>query len=329
MKKSLSINGPTIKSVYSSNQNIFNSIILILFILIIGEIVAGNFFTSKQIIAATKLASFTALFALCQMIVIAGGGGGLDLSIGNIASMTCVLSAKFMNVNNNEGLIIALLISMGVGLAVGLANGILSAYLKLPPLVVTLAVASMLQGLLENFSQHGSVSGQPAQLLKTISTESLGGVIPYLIILLIVVIGVVLFILNKTKIGMKLFGVGSNDTTVYLSGVNVKRVRLLSYVASGIIAGLVGLLLLGFMGTPSVEIGFHYVFPSVAATVVGGVSLQGGNGNYLGVVLGAIFLEIMTNLLVALGWGEAGKWLAFGVVLFVLLIIYLGNKQRR
>jgi len=75
--------------------------------------------------------------------------------------------------------------------------------------------------------------------------------------------------------------------------------------------------------------GSNYVMPSIAAVVVGGVSLGGGDGNYVGVILGAVFLQTLTNLLVALGWGDAGKWVGFGVVLYVLLIVYVGNRRRR
>ena len=94
-------------------------------------------------------------------------------------------------------------------------------------------------------------------------------------------------------------------------------------------ASLIGLLLLGNMGIAFKDMGSNYVMPSIAAAVVGGVSLAGGDGNYLGVILGAIFLQTLTNLLVALGWGDAGKWTGFGIVLFILLIVYVSNRRSR
>ena len=133
----------------------------------------------------------------------------------------------------------------------------------------------------------------------------------------------------KTSWGLKLFGAGTNETAAFLAGVNVKRVRFTSYVASGVLASLIGLLLLGNMGIAFKDKGSNYVMPSIAAAVVGGVSLTGGDGNYIGVILGAIFLQTLTNLLVALGWGDAGKWLGFGVVLFILLIVYVSNRRKR
>ena len=136
-------------------------------------------------------------------------------------------------------------------------------------------------------------------------------------------------VLSRTKWGLMLFGAGANETAAYLSGVNVRRVRCVSFVISGLVASLIGLLLVGNMGIAFKDMGSNYVMPSIAAAVVGGVSLTGGNGNYIGVILGAIFLQTLTNLLVALGWGDAGKWLGFGIVLFVLLIVYVSNRRRR
>jgi ribose transport system permease protein len=81
------------------------------------------------------------------------------------------------------------------------------------------------------------------------------------------------------------------------------------------------------MGIAFKDMGSNYIMPSIAAVVVGGVSLMGGAGNYIGVILGAVFLQTLTNLLVALGWGDAGKWLGFGILLFILLIVYVRNRR--
>ena len=138
-----------------------------------------------------------------------------------------------------------------------------------------------------------------------------------------------MILLYKTRWGLKLFGVGTNERTAYLSGVNVKQLRLVAFIISGVLAGLIGLLLIGNMGTAFKDMGSSYVMPSIAAVVVGGVSLAGGEGNYFRVILGSIFLQTLTNLLVALGWGDAGKWLGFGIVLFALLIAYVSDRRKR
>ena len=111
--------------------------------------------------------------------------------------------------------------------------------------------------------------------------------------------------------------------------MNVKRVRCLAFVVSGILAALIGLLLLGYLGHASKDMASNYVMPSIVAVVVGGISINGGEGNYLSVVLGAVVLQSLTNLFVALGWGDAGKWLGYGLILLIMLAAYIRNKRKR
>lgn len=317
----------SIYKIYDKNKKLVIAFLLIIFLFVLGEIIVSNFLSVQQILLTIKLSSFIALFGLCQMIVIAAGGSGLDLSVGYAATMTAVFTASIMN-GMNGNLWMAVLAAIVVGLAVGLANGILTAYLKLPPLVVTLAMSNILQGIINVYTAGKNITGKPSPVLEIIAAK-FTGIFPNIFFLLIIVAAIVMIILTKTKWGLMLFGVGSNETTAYLSGVNVKLVRCIAFVISGILASLIGLLLIGNMGIAFKDMGSNYVMPSIAAVVVGGVSLNGGEGNYIGVVLGAIFLQTLTNLLVALGWGDAGKWLGFGIVLFILLIVYVSNRRSR
>ena len=301
--------------------------LLIVFLFVLGEIVLETFFSVGQILLTIKLAAFIALFGLCQMVVIASGGSGLDLSVGYMATMTAVFTAAIMD-GQNSNLWLAILVAIGLGIAVGLVNGVLTAYVKLPPLVVTLAMANILQGIINAYTAGKNITGRPSPVLQIIAAKSTG-MFPNILFILLIVAPVVTVIMNKTRWGLKLFGSGANQTAAYLSGVNVKMVRCTAFIISGTLASLMGLLLIGNMGIAFKDMGSNYVMPSIAAVVVGGVSLTGGEGNYLGVLLGAIFLQTLTNLLVALGWGDAGKWTGFGIVLFVLLIVYVSNRRKR
>ena len=301
--------------------------LLIVLLFVVGEIVLETFFSVGQILLTIKLASFIALFGLCQMVVIASGGSGLDLSVGYMATITAVFTAAIMD-GQNSNLWLAILVALGLGIAVGLVNGVLTAYLKLPPLVVTLAMANILQGIINAYTAGKNITGRPSPVLQIIAAKSTG-MFPNIVFILLIVTPIVMIIMYKTKWGLKLFGSGSNETAAYLSGVNVKMVRCTAFIISGTLASLMGLVLIGNMGIAFKDMGSNYVMPSIAAVVVGGVSLTGGEGNYVGVLLGAIFLQTLTNLLVALGWGDAGKWTGFGIVLFVLLIVYVSNRRRR
>jgi ribose transport system permease protein len=302
-------------------------VLLILLLFIAGEVLVGNFLSFGQLLLTMKLASYIALFALCQMIVIAAGGGGLDLSVGYTATMTAVLTASIMD-GQNSNLWMAILVALAVGIAVGFANGFLAAFLKLPALVVTMAMANIVQGIVNAYTKGADITGKPSPILQIIAAKSTG-IFPNVVFLLIVVAIITMILLYKTSWGLKLFGVGSNEIAAYLSGVDAKVVRWVAFVVSGVLASLMGLLLIGNLGLAFKDMGSMYVMPSIAATVVGGISLDGGEGNYFNVILGSIFLQTLTNLLIALGWGDAGKWIGFGIVLYVLLIAYVRNPRSR
>jgi Ribose/xylose/arabinose/galactoside ABC-type transport systems, permease components len=316
-----------LRTMLNDNKKTIIAFILIIFLFLLGEIVVSNFLSLGQILLTIKMSSFIALFALCQMIVIAAGDGGLDLSVGYTATLTAILTAAVMN-GHNGNLPQAILMALVVGALIGLANGVLIAYLKLPPLVVTMAMASIIQGIINVYTAGKNITGKPSPVLEILAAKSTG-IFPNIVFVLIVLTAVVMVILYKTRWGLKLFGVGTNERTAYLSGINVKAVRLVAFTISGIAASLIGLLLIGNMGIAFKDMGSSYVMPSIAAVVVGGVSLAGGEGNYFRVILGSIFLQTLTNLLVALGWGDAGKWLGFGIVLFALLIAYVSDRRKR
>jgi len=312
---------------YSRNKRIITAFLAVVGVFIVGQILVPGFFNLHQVLITTKLASFIALFGLCQMLVMSAGGAGLDLSVGYTATFTAIFTATVMS-GQNGNLWLAILMALGIGLLVGAANGLLSAYVRLPSLVVTLAMSQILQGIINVYTAGRLISGKPSPVLQILAAKATGS-FPNIVFLLVAVAIVVMVILYRTKLGATLFGVGENETAAYLSGINTKRVRTIAFMMSGMLASLIGLLLLGNMGVAFKDMGSDYVLPSIAAAVVGGVSLQGGDGNYIGVILGAILLQTVLNLLVALGWGDAGKWTGFGIVLYLLLMAYVGNRRRR
>ncbi len=327
-KRSVHIEQPQLLGkIYSRYEKIFVAAALVVLLNIVGEVTVSNFFSLPQFLLTIRLSSFIALFGLCQMLVIISGGDGLDLSVGYTATLTAVLTASIMNGQNSQ-LWLAVIMALFVGIIVGSLNGLLTAYVKLPPLVVTMAVAYMVQGYINVYTAGSNITGKPSPVLQLIAAGS-SGIFPNILYVLLSVAVIVSILLTKTKLGTILLGTGANEKTAYLSGIAVKRVRFTAFLLSGITASLIGLLLLGNMGIAFKDMGSSYVMPSIAAAVVGGVSLKGGKGNYVGVLIGALFLQTLTNLLVALGWGDAGKWTGFGIVLFILLIVYVSDRRKR
>ena len=301
--------------------------LIILALFVIGEIATGHFLSVDQFFMTVKVAALVAMFGLCQMICAASGASGLDLSVGYVATIAAIFAAKFMD-GKNENLLVGILVALAIGIVAGAVNGFFIAYLKLPALVITLAVSNIIQGIINVYTAGAKIDGQPSPVLVTMFAK-MNGVFPNIIYPLTLIAVVAMIIIYKTKWGQKLLAVGSNETTAYLCGINVKRVRFNAYVISGTFAAFTGVALLAYMNMAFKDMGSTYVMPSIAAVVVGGVSMAGGDGNFIGVILGAIVLQTLTNLFYALGLGEAGKWVGIGVVLLAVLIAYVREKKKR
>lgn len=318
---------------YKKHVKVINSLLMCIAILVLGDLILGirsgtfgSFLSVSQIFITIRLAAFTAVFALCQQCVISAGGG-LDLSVGYVATLAGIWGGHLMN-ESNVGLLPAIAVAILLGGAVGLLNGLLTSYIRLPSLVVTMAVGNIVQGIINAFTAKVPIEGYASPLLSQMCAKFTGP-IPNIAFFIVIVIVVVSVIYSKTKIGIKVLGVGSNETAAHLCGVNVKRVRCIAFVVSGVVAALGGLLLLGYLGHASKDMGSNYVMPSIVAVVVGGISIDGGESNFVSVFFAVIFLQSMTNLFIALGWGDAGKWLGYGLILVIMLTAYIRNKRVR
>jgi ribose transport system permease protein len=296
-------------------------------LIIAGEFVSPGFAGPKHIIMLLKVSALLGVLVLAQSIVIIAGGEGIDLSVGAIASITAVMSSVIIN-GKDENLLPALVAVLIVGFFLGLINGVGIAVFNVPPLIMTLGMASVINGMVIIYSQGFIIRGSASDLLKTIGGGQTIPGLPNVILVWIVLIAISLYVLNRTKSGMMLYGVGANEITAELTGVRARRVRALAYAVSGAISGLGGMLLLGYNGLPYIDMGSIYVMPSVAAAVIGGISLAGGSGSYLGAAGGAILLTTLSALLVTMRMGEGGKQMVFGLVLIILLAIY-GRRPSR
>lgn len=323
-----------VKEFYQRNSKVLNTLLMCVLVFVGGELIIGavtgnhgTFLSASQVFLTIRLASFMALFGLCQQLVICVGGGGLDLSVGYIATLAGICAGHIMD-GQNAGILASVAVAVCIGAFFGLCNGLLTSYVKLPSLVVTMAMANIVQGIVNAYVSKVAIAGNAAPALEWLTAKFTGN-FPNILIVVILVTVVMVVLFHKTRIGVQLLGVGANEKTAYLSGVNVKRVRCMAFVASGVVAALVGLLLLGYLGHASKDMASNYVMPSIVAVVVGGISINGGEGNYLSVMLGAVVLQSLTNLFVALGWGDAGKWLGYGLILLIMLAAYIRDRRKR
>lgn len=289
-------------------------IALVLFIGI--SIFKPGFASAGHIRVVCSEAAIIGLVAIGQTFVIITGG--IDLSV---AWMVGIASIMCTNVTHGLDIKLIYVIPFILILTVffGIINGFCIAYLNMPPIVMTLGMNTVLQGGLVAITQ-GAPGGAAPPLIKSLGQSNVGG-IPYLVIIWGVLIFLVTILLFKMKYGRELFAVGNSGTVAEYSGINVKRVILIAYAISGLTAGIAGILLSGKVGQSYLGIGDNFQFQSIAAVAIGGTSLMGGKGNYIGTVAGAFTITIILGILAALDLPFGVQKMAYGmVVLFSVLM---------
>lgn len=299
--------------------------LLALALFILGGILRPGFASYTLAVNILRLAAFLGIIAAGQTLVILSGGEGIDLSVGAVVTLGAILIYQISN-GRNELLLPALLVALLVGALIGAINGFGITMLRIPPLVMTLGMTGVVQGLILVVTQGVLNGGSPSLMVGLVSSPLAFG-IPG-VVLVWILLGIIMwFVLQRTVYGKQLFAIGVNRTTSRLSGVRVPAVLLLTYALSGALAALGGFVLLGYTQRVFLNLGAAYTLPSVAAVVVGGTLLAGGEGSYLGTMAGALVLTILASLLTTLQLPESTRQIVYGLTLLVLLSVY--GRQRR
>ncbi len=306
-----------VRSLLSNKLAIAVAAIVVLFVF--GEIISPGFLSFSHVMSVLRLSVFLGIVALGQTLVVMAGGEGIDLSVGSIVSFGVVVASSFL-MGRDANIPAAILAVVVAGFAIGLVNGIGISYVGLPPLIMTLAMSSVVEGLSLLYTR-GYPTGTASPLLETAGSGRVLGV-PFVLLLWVVVIVGAMLLLFRKRWGAVLFGVGANAVTAELSGINVKRFRMFVYAICGAISAFAGLMVLSYTGTPYLNLGAPYLMSSIAAVAVGGIALAGGSGSYLGAVVGCILLTTLTSILVALQTTEAIRQIVYGSLLFVIIIAY-------
>jgi ribose transport system permease protein len=259
--------------------------------------------------------SLIAIIAVGQTFVILTGG--IDLSVGSTVAFSSV-SIGLMLVS---GVPIWLAIILGtlVGAGVGLVNGISIAYGKIPAFIVTLGMMSIAKGGALALNSGRPVSGLPFAFERIASSELFG--IPIFVFYMAIVYFIGYVVLYKLKLGRYLFAIGGNRKSTKLAGINVKRYETYAYLISGILAGLGGVLLTARLNYATPLSGASYELDTIAATVIGGTSLSGGEGSLVGTLIGALLLATLRNGLTLLNVVSYYQQIIIGSVI-ILAVFY-------
>jgi len=301
------------------------ALLAILVLLVAGELISPGFASWRQIVSMLIIAGLLGVVAAGQNLVILSGNEGIDLSVGGIVSFGAFLAGNVMQ-QNDLNIVPAVAAVVVATFAVGLVNGLGVTVLRVPPLVMTLGMFGVLQGGLVLLAR-GVPSGGAAPLLQAAVVRPLLLGLPGIVFIWLALGAALTLMLRRTSFGFNICAIGANERTAAVAGVPVQRVRTLAFALSGVLAGLTGVLLLGYTGNVFIGAGDQYALPSVIAVVVGGTSLAGGAGSYIGTMAGAVFLVVLQSILTTLSIPEFGRQVIYGATLLALMLIY--GRQRR
>ena len=299
----------------------FGCIVLLLFL---GSLYSSSFLSPEYLLQQLKVASFLGVIATGMMLVILLGQ--IDLSVPWVVAVGGMMSTAATGWGpTGEALAIPLGILCGMGL--GLVNGVGVAYLRLPSMIITLAVNAVAQGLMVVHTGGFSPQDSSSAAMRFIATgHTLLGV-PNALIVWAAVGGATVFVLSRTTFGRAIYGIGNRERAAYLSGIRTQRVVLVTFAIAGGLSAFGGILLAGYASKAAQAMGDAYLLPSIAAVVLGGASILGGRGKYIGTVAGVILITLLQSILSVIQMEEAGRQIIYGVVIITMLLLY-GRESR-
>lgn len=273
----------------------------------------GRFLTWQNLSIVAQQASINAVLGAGMTFVILTGG--IDLSVGSILAASAVVGLLVSQTLGDLGILAALL----MGLLIGLGNGVLIAFLRLPPFIVTLGSLTAVRGFARLLGNDTTVfnANLPFAFIGN-GALHLGGVvaIPWLIVIAFLVIVGSWLILRRTVLGVHIYAVGGNDNAARLSGIKVWAVLLFVYGASGLLAGLGGVMQAARLyAANGLQLGQSYELDAIAAVILGGTSFVGGIGSIWGTLIGALIIAVLTNGLILLGVTDVWQYIIKGAVI--------------
>ena len=275
-----------------------------------------------MITAALSLAVFTVIVGIGQMFVITLGPGNVDLSLPANIGLASAVAMKVMD-GNDSMVTVGLLAALACGTAIGASNYLLIWALRIPPIIATLSASFIIQSADISYGRGLQIKPPPGFADFT-NLQVLG--IPILAIFTaIFTIGAGLT-LQRMIYGRSVLAIGQNIRAAWLAGVNVGRIRFLTYTLSGALGGLDGALLAGYFRGANVDIGNEYLLASLAVVVIGGTSVAGGKANVAGVWGAALFLVLLQTMLNTFGVSAAIRLVLTGVIIVVIITAAGGQK---
>jgi len=287
-------------------------------------ILTPYFLTVSNLLNVAEQTSINAIVAVGMTFVILSGG--IDLSVGSIVALSGVVLG--VSLKSEQPMLVALVAAALVGLACGLGNGALVSWGGLPPFIVTLGTMSIARGAALLYTEGRPVSGFDAGF-RALATGR-AGFIPAPVIVMLLVYLAAHFVLTRTTFGRYVYAIGGNEEATRLSGVAIRFHKTMIYGVSGLMSAVAAIILTARLNSAQPIAGMMYELDAIAATVIGGTSLMGGEGSLGGTLVGALIMGVLRNGLNLLGVSSFLQQIVIGgvIVIAVLLDTLLKRKNR-
>lgn len=315
------------------------SVVFVLLFLCLGMLFSnsrGAFFGSGNLHNIALQVSLLSIFAIGETLVIITAG--IDLSLGSMIAFSGMLMASLVTrfahkMLDGPAVFLGILLALAIALAIGSLHATLIHRLRLPPFVVTLASLLLLRSQSLLINHQLPISLADYKVLYYLANGNLfdgtSYAIPIPLVVMVIIAAGTVMALNKLRIGRYLYSVGSNEQATMLSGVNVYKVKLFAYGTSALLGGVAGILFAGYGGQGDPQAGAAYELDAVAAAVVGGANLMGGQGSVVGTVLGALLLHSIFSA-INLTLSSPDLWrgtVVGGVLLFAVLVTAFQQRK--
>ncbi|WP_252231040.1 ribose ABC transporter permease [Clostridium sp. ZBS15] len=309
------------QSIKNKNLSKYKSLIGLFILCIAISILTPRFLSVSNITNVLTQVSVNAIIAIGMTFVILTGG--IDLSVGSTLAISGALAASIINSGGN--VFLAIIVAVVVGIVVGIINGMLISKGKIQAFIVTLASMTIFRGVTYVFTNGNPISGLTGSF-NAIGNLKLG-ILPLPVIITAIMVAIAYYVLTQTRFGRYLYALGGNEDSARLSGINTDKIKTLVYVVSGIAAAVSGVIITSRIGSASPNAGSGFELDAIAAVVIGGTSLAGGEGSVMGTIIGALIIGVLNNGLNLLNVSPFYQLIIKGIV--ILVAVLLDKKGRK
>jgi ribose transport system permease protein len=302
------------------------SIVGVVLLLILGQNLAPGFLSVKNLSSILMTTSILIFAMVAQSIVMISGNNGIDMSVGAVMSMTALIGPT-IPMETPFTFVLAILGVLAMGAACGLINGLGTQIFRIPALIMTLIMSNVVYGF-----TIFTTKGQPSMKLGAILLGISKPILPILRVLTLIGLTIVILaeiILRRTRAGRVLMITGDNPGAANLCGIKTGLVTIAAYTCAGAISGFGGFMLVGYAGTAIIKMADGYTLLSIVAAIIGGTSIAGGRGSFIGGALGALVLIVLNSILMVLNIPEGARYIIQGALLAVILLTNTRSAKLR